>query len=180
LTYAPPLISTLGSARPELRSPGSSLCFARSPLCAGRSDWLFSSWTEGDERFPKPLGIVSKPFAVISKGFEMVQKLCRSRLNDRQKGVKKVLTPAWATLPLSREKPDRHQRERREKDWQRELPNIFDEAWRGHARMFGDWSDQRAVGQPNSAPQQTSALIGTSESRKSLPASAMAIESYAS
>jgi hypothetical protein len=44
----------------------------------------------------------------------------------------------WATLPLPGKKQDRHQRECREKDWQRELPNIFDEAWRRHARMFGD------------------------------------------
>jgi len=104
---------------------------------------------------------------------------CAALIKPLRQSIKKILIRA-KKLPLSREKRDRHQRERREKDWQRELPNIFDEAWRGHARMFGDWSDQRAVGQPNSAPQQTSALIGTSESRKSLPASAMAIESYAS
>jgi len=104
---------------------------------------------------------------------------CAALIKPLRQSIKKILRRA-KKLPLSREKRDRHQRERREKDWQRELPNIFDEAWRGHARMFGDWSDQRAVGQPNSAPQQTLALIGTSESRKSLPASAMAIESYAS
>jgi hypothetical protein len=97
-----------------------------------------------------------------------------------RQSINRTLRSAKGKLPLSGKKRDRHQCERREKDWQRELPNIFDEAWRGHARMFGDWSDQRAVGQPNSAPQQTSTLIGTSESRKSLPASAMAIESYAS
>src|SRR6266576_2735483 len=45
---------------------------------------------------------------------------------------------AWVTLPLPGKKQDRHQRECREKDWQRELPNIFDEAWRRHACMFGD------------------------------------------
>jgi hypothetical protein len=99
-----------------------------------------------------------------------------SGVNDRQKGVKKALTPGWATLPLPGKKQDRHQREHCEKDWQRELPNIFDETWRGHARMFGDWSDQRAIGQPNSAPQHTSALIGTSNLRKSLPANERAME----
>jgi hypothetical protein len=93
-----------------------------------------------------------------------------------RQSIKKTLRPANGKLLLSREKPDRHQRERREQDWQRELPNIFDEAWRGHACMFGDWSDQRAVGQPNSAPQHTSALIGTSESRKNLPVNERAME----
>jgi hypothetical protein len=31
---------------------------------------LFHLSTEGDEPFPKPLGIVSTPFSIISKGFE--------------------------------------------------------------------------------------------------------------
>src|SRR5438445_11875100 len=55
-----------------------------------------------------------------------------------RQSIKKTLRPANGKFPLSREKRDRHQRERREKDWQRELPNIFDEAWRGHTCVFGN------------------------------------------
>src|SRR5205809_45386 len=70
----------LGTRRRTPWGPAESAsAFVGSPLGATRSNSLFSSWTEGHQRFPKPLGIVSKPFAVISKGLELFQKLCPSR-----------------------------------------------------------------------------------------------------
>src|SRR6266478_1744134 len=72
--------------------------------------------------------------------------LAAASIKQLRPSIKKTLRPGNGKLPLSREKQERYQREHREKDWQRELPNIFDEAWRGRVRMFGDCFHEQVWG----------------------------------